>query len=540
MGEMVDGKTTSHCGRDLAMKRRDYLVLGILAVFVIFVVAIFEQVPGYMDADYYLATGHQLAAGEGFVEPFLWNYLDDPEGLPHPSHTYWMPLVSILAGLVPGITGLGSWWAARIPFLLAGACLPPLTAYLAYSLTSRRTLSITSGLLAIFSGFYLPFIPTTDTFTLYLLLGGLFFAVLRKQFTRGKPSFQFPLLLGLLAGLMHLTRADGILWFVIALTAVIFTPGLRLGKYLFFTKFITGFNVTILGYLIIMGPWFVRNVITFGSILAPGGLKMLWLTSYNQIFAYPASEITFGNWIESGAAAILKARAWSLGLNLANTLAVQGGIILFPFIIVGIRQLRHEKVIRFAILAWTLTLAAMTLAFPYAGARGGFLHSGAAIQTLWWVLAPIGLDTAIHWFSSRRKWEEKKAQSTFNTGMVGLTILISLVVLVMRLPSWGAESSKYQIINTFLEENGAMKGDVIIAANPPGFYLASSHPSIALPDGTAETIIALAERYNARYLILEEGSITTGLQVVYDTPEEFVHFDYLGEVEGARVFAIEP
>jgi hypothetical protein len=537
---MVDGQTTSHGYRDLAMKQHDYLFLGILGIFVILVIALFEQVPGYMDADYYLASGNQLAAGEGFVEPFLWNYLDDPEGLPHPSHTYWMPLVSILAGLVPGITGLSSWWAARIPFLLAAACLPPLTAYLAYSLTVRRSLAITSGLLAVFSGFYLPFLPTTDTFTLYILLGGLFFVVLSKQFSRENPSFLIPLLLGLLAGLMHLTRADGLLWLAIALSANYLSPGIRSGKKPIILKLFTCFSATMLGYLLIMGPWFVRNALTFGSILAPGGLKMLWLTSYNQIFSYPASEISFASWINSGAAAIMNARAWSLGLNLATTLAVQGGIILFPFIIVGIRQLRHAKVITIAILAWSLTLAAMTLAFPYAGARGGFFHSGAALQTIWWVLAPIGLEAVIHWFSSRRKWEEKKAQATLRAGMVGMTILISLVVLNMRLPGWGDEALNNQTLHTFLEQSGAKPGDVVIAANPPGFFLVSSHPCIALPDGTAETIIALAERYHARYLILEEGSITSGLQVVYDAPEEFSQFDYLGEVEEARVFAIVP
>ncbi len=43
-----------------------------------------------------------VSPGYGFSEMVLWNFLDDPEGLPHPSHGYWMPLVSILsaAGMV--------------------------------------------------------------------------------------------------------------------------------------------------------------------------------------------------------------------------------------------------------------------------------------------------------------------------------------------------------------------------------------------------------------------------------------------------------
>ena len=107
---------------------------------------------------------------------------------------------------------------------------------------------------------------------------------------------------------------------------------------------------------------------------------MLWLTSYNQIFSYPATGLTFDAWMHSGLGDILLARLWSLGLNLANAFAVQGGVFLLPFIIIGIWQLRKQKLVRLAVLSWILILAAMTLAFPFAGARGGFIHSGAALH----------------------------------------------------------------------------------------------------------------------------------------------------------------
>ena len=207
------------------MSRRDTLFLGVLGFLILLGIAAFEQVPGYMDADYYLATGKQIAAGNGFSEPFLWNYLDDPDGLPHPSHTYWMPLVSLLAALLPSLSGLDSWWAVRIPFVLIGACIPPVTASLAYSVTSRRPLALTSGVLAAFSGFYLPFIPTTDTFAPYILTGGLFLIVTIRYHTSTKPSLLTPLLLGILAGIMHLARADGLSWLVIAFLVIFISPG---------------------------------------------------------------------------------------------------------------------------------------------------------------------------------------------------------------------------------------------------------------------------------------------------------------------------
>ncbi|MBU0511726.1 MAG: hypothetical protein KJ638_08505, partial [Chloroflexi bacterium] len=131
------------------MTIRHYLLLFILGLTVALAVAAFQPAPGYMDAAYYYAGGLQLADGEGFSEQILWNYLDDPAGLPHPSHAYWMPLASLVAALGMKLTGIVGWSAARIGFLALGGLLPPLTASLAYSFTPRRDAAILAGLLAV-------------------------------------------------------------------------------------------------------------------------------------------------------------------------------------------------------------------------------------------------------------------------------------------------------------------------------------------------------------------------------------------------------
>ena len=163
------------------------------------------------------------------------------------------------------------------------------------------------------------------------------------------------------------------------------------------------------GYLLVMAPWFVRNISAFGTPLGPGGSKMLWLTTYDQLFSYPASQLTFTAWWQSGIAAILKARFWALGINLERTLAEQGEIFLLPLIGAGLWHLRKDRRMQLAGLAWLLTFAAMTVAFPFAGARGGFFHSGAALQPVWWALAPLGLDRAIEWGSRKRGWDAAQA-----------------------------------------------------------------------------------------------------------------------------------
>ena len=527
------------------------LLLAGLGLTVAVLVAAFQPAPGYMDADYYYAGGRQLATGHGFNEMVLWNYLDNPAGLPHPSNAYWMPLASLLAAAGAVLFGANSWAAARVGFLAVAAVLPPVTAALAWSLSGRRDLAITSGLLAVFPAFYLPFLPITDTFGLYMLFGGLFFLLFARFLSRTRPSSWLfsAFFLGVISGLMHLARADGLLWLLLALTAVLLfrKPGQPV------SSIFRSWGAVLLGYLLIMAAWFARNVSVFGTLLAPGGSKMLWLSSYDQLFAYPASQLTLAAWWHSGLAAILKARVWALGLNLASALSVQAEVFLLPLIGVGLWHLRKDRSVQLAGLAWLLTLGAMTVIFPFAGARGGYFHSGAALQTVWWALAPLGLERVIQWGRRKRGWNVAQAGKIFRMALIGLALVLSAVIVWGRViggktdqgtpassgQAWGQENYAYSQIDKYLILQGAAADDTVMVANPPGFYLASGNPSIAVPDGDVNTLLAAARRYHALYLILEDGSVPAGLLTVYEKPKEQTNLTYLGEIEHARIFLIQ-
>ena len=521
------------------MTCRMYLLLAFLGLAVATVVASLQPSPGYMDADYYFAGGQQLATGHGFTEPYLWNYLDDPAGLPHPSNTYWMPLASLLAAAGAVFLKSASWAAGRVGFLLVAALIPPVTAALAWSFSNRRDLALTSGLLAVFPAFYLPFLPVTDTFGLYMLFGGLFFLVLNR-----KSSAINSLLLGLLAGLMHLARADGLLWLLVAFLVVLFVLPKPPNRRFLFILF--SFLLVLAGYLLIMMPWFIRNYTVFSALLAPGSSKTLWLTSYDQLFGYPASAITFSAWSQSGLSAILRVRLWALGLNLSNLISVQGEVILLPLIGLGFWHLKKDRRVQLAGAAWLLIFAAMTLAFPFAGARGGFFHSGASVQTVWWVLAPIGLDRLIVWGSRTRDWNPGRSGMLFRSGLVAIIALLTVVIVYVRVMGgggsqlWGHENISYNHIKDVLVSDGMTDQSIVMVANPPGFYLVSGNSSIAVPDGDITTLLTVAGRYGVKYLVLEAGSTPTGLIPVYDNPESWAGLEYLGNVEVARVFLVHP
>jgi hypothetical protein len=521
------------------MTWRLYLLLAFLGLATVSLVAFFQSSPGYMDADYYYVGGMRLVDGFGFTEPYLWNFLDDPLGLPHASHGYWMPLASILAAASAALLGSTSWCSARAVFLLIAGLIPPVTAALAWSFTSRRDLAITSGLLAVFPVYYLSYLPVTDNFGLYMLFGGLFFLIINRKFSNLNPF-----LLGLLSGLMHLTRADGLLWLLVAFLADLFVLS-KPPQHRF--RYISSFLLlTLVGYLLVMTPWFLRNYTVFGTPLAPGGSSLLWLTSYDQVFSYPASQLSFSAWWQSGILAILKVRFWSLGLNLSNMLLVQGEVFLFPLIGIGIWQLRKDPRLKLACLAWLMTFLSMTFVFPFVGARGGFFHSGASVQTVWWALAPVGLDQVIAWGSRKRGWKMAEAGRVFQATLVVFAALLTTFIFYHKVigsnsfEGWGKENIAYRHISTILVSRGMTDGTVVMVANPPGFYLASGNPSIAVPDGDLNTLLSVAYRYGAKYVILEQGGVPVRLTSVYDHPAEQPGLLYLGDSGGTRLYAIQP
>ena len=80
----------------------------------------------------------------------------------------------------------------------------------------------------------------------------------------------------------------------------------------------------------------------------------------------------------------------------------------------------------------------------------------------------------------------------------------------------------------------------MIVANPPGYYLATGRNTIAIPDGNEQISLLVARRFGADYLVLEKEGIPNGLNGSYNNPYQYPDFNYLGELEGTRVFRIHP
>ncbi|MCA2001736.1 MAG: hypothetical protein LDL51_07725 [Chloroflexi bacterium] len=516
------------------MSSRAYLFLFLFGLVVTSVISYFEPYPGYLDADYYYAGGIQLATGKGFTEPYLWNYLDGVSSLPHPSHSYWAPLSSILAALGMWLTGETTFTAARLFFILIAAAVSPLTAALAYSFSQRRDLAIASGMLAIFSVYHAPFVGVTDNFSPFMLFGGLYFLAV-AQLIQGKNPSRNWFLLGILSGLMTLSRSDGLLW--LGLTFLFALSQVKRSSLVFHLSSLLFIS---LGFLLVASPWYARNFNVYGSLMAPGGSRALWLANYDQTFIYPPERLNPRSFLALGWEHIFKDRVWALNNNLQSGFAAHGGIILFPFIVAGILYYRKDPRVKLAALAWLILFFVMTFLFPFAGARGAFFHAGAALQPMWWSLAPLGLESILNSLQKRGVGHSGN-RFVFRSLLVMIAMILTFYVVYLRIFNlgWGeGEDADYPVIEQMLVRDGIENDDIVIVRNAPGYYLKTGRSAISIPYGGEEAILAVAEQFDARYLVLEPEAALEPIQDLYQNPGGG-KFVYLGEHNDTRIYRIE-
>lgn len=511
------------------MTWKHYLAVSLGSLFVILLLARVQAAPGYMDAEYYYSMGLRIANGKGLSEPFIWNYLTPVDSIPHPGFSYWMPFPAFVSAAGILITGWYSFSGAKIFFLLIAACVPALSMKIAWEITREVFPAVLAGCLAVFPAFYSVFLGTTDSFGITMVLGGIFFLLSRTKDRLGKF-----IALGCLAGLMHLTRADGLVWLVAGgycgLLAEQKKGRMTLG--------------VLAGYLLVMAPWFGRNWAAFGALMPPGTSKSFWLQEYNDLFNYSTGSLTFQSWFSQGWKAILRNFQAAGAANLKNLLLVQGQVILTPLIALGAWRSQRDRSVQALFLVWLCIFLLMTFIFPFAGIRGGYTHSAASFQPLIWALAGIGFGMVINWGVARRDWTAEKAEKVFGSALVLLIAISSVFIYHNRVigeelndPQWQHSFQSALAISQRLDELGAKPEDLIMINNPPGFYAASGRSSIVIPNGGLDEMLAAGKAYQAKYLVLESNH-PQGLSELYAEPEKETKVLFLEQVNDALIFQL--
>ncbi|MBC7250564.1 MAG: glycosyltransferase family 39 protein [Anaerolineae bacterium] len=482
------------------------IALLLLALLVRILTALPLQVPGYMDAYYYYVGATSLYRGLGFNDPFIWNYLDDPQGIPYPSHLYWMPLSSILAYFSFLLFG-ESFGAAQVPFILLSALLPLIAYAVAYQVARSQRHAVCAALFAVFSGFYLPFWVTTDNFAPFAVFGSLCLAVAGVGLRDGRARWFA--LAGALAGLSHLTRADGPLLLVAVYIAFLLSARRQAGTR--FPHLASCFLLPVTCYLLVMAPWFARNFLVIGAPLSPAGTTTLWLTTYDDLYSF-GKELNWHTYLAWGWDNILRAKLHAAWINLQRLWAEDLMIFLLPFAAVGMWRLRRRVEFWPALIYLPLLYVAMTFVFTEPGYRGGLFHSSVALLPFLYAVAMEGLDVFIAWGAKlRRTWDVPQARRVFSIGLVTLAVLLSVLLYAGRVwsggqevPPWNYQQQIYPRLSAWLRENMSSEA-VVLVGSPPTFYYFSELPCLAVPNGDVETLLTVARRYGGNILVLDRN-----------------------------------
>lgn len=526
-------------------RRRDLLFLLALGLLVRAITAALFDQPGYIDAAYYYDVARNLVTGHGFTEDFILTYLTPSASVVHTSNLYWMPLASLVLAPFFAVFGV-SWRVAEIPNVLLSGTLPLLAYWMGWDFFRSRRYALGAALLTLCAGFYYPlYFIFSDNFGLYAWTAGLALLFI-GQGARGRSASAetlFPqalraggrprrfILAGFWIGLAHLARPDAPLLLVIALIVFVgnryFARRANAGKEAEASAPGTtalpwyALGGLIACYLVVMAPWFARNLIVAGAILPPGGTKTIWLTTYNDFFSY-GKDLSPQTYLAWGLGNILLSKLQALGQNAFAILAMLE-FAPAPFAALGMWKLRRSPQAQPFLLYFVLLYLGLSLVFTFPSLRGTLLHSFVPLLPFMSLTIILGLDTVIDWLARRRPGPagQRRAASrrrVYLAATILLSGVLSCVIIFSNASAWDTTyhlyqqagkvaAQQYACYTNAANNNGqnAPKSalPIVMVSDPPDYYLATGQHAISIPDQGIEVILQVADRYGAAYLLLE-------------------------------------
>jgi hypothetical protein len=294
------------------------------------------------------------------------------------------------------------------------------------------------------------------------------------------------------------------------------------------------------GYLLIIGPWLTRNMVVLGQIFPEGNSQMFWLGEYNDLFLYRTERLNINYWIGHGITGILGNIAEAALDNIKTLVFVQGQVILLPLMVWGGVKARRQEVVKVSFFCWALIFITMSVIFPFAGMRGGYFHSGAALQPLLWSLGGLGLVELVGFAAVRRNWDPKYALKLFAITFGIILIISSGYIYWNRVigesaedPIWDNSFIAARRVDDTLKKFG--NGGLVMINNPPGYFAATGKRSVVIPSDNFNDLLIAARDMNVKYLVLEINH-PPALNHAYLNPQQVDELIYLEQVDDAYLF----
>ncbi len=490
------------------------------------------------DSAYYRAMGLRGALGPGlWTEDIVWHFLGQPDALTHPSHDYWMPGASLLVAASVALLGPGPG-PETLPTVLFAGLFAWLTFLLAERLSGRAWVGFAAGATSVFAEWPTHHAVDPDSTLFYaVFVTGALLAGARFSAARA-PTV---LAAGLLAGLAHLTRGDGVLTLlVLALwlahlqrTKALALPARR------------AWPLLLGGYLVVMGPLMVRNLAAFGTPLPPGSSQAVWITSYDQIYALSAQP-TPAEWLARGPAAVLA--GFDAGLRAALTLLLErSSLLLAPFAVAGaaLAWRRHPSHRVFHLFALALVLFHGTAT----AIVGGFFKSYMALVPFALACAALGLSAALD--AARARLATHRLRPV---ALLALALAFAATPLAYafhgapaqraRLTAEAAhERARYDALTAWVTHEAPQA--VTMSTRPWRLWYATGRPALSVPSDGPDAVLAAARRFGATHLVLDGYYLSprpgyAELHRLFTRRGPYPAVRHEADVAGFQIYAFQP
>jgi hypothetical protein len=472
--------------------------------------------PAYPDSYYYVEVARSIAAGHGLTVDFVWifaevgNHIPDPAVLPVASNAHWLPLASFVQA--PFITLLGATaLASALPIVVIGSLAAPLTWLIARDAGARPLVANAAGVISAVPGAITIFLAQPENFgILQPLVAATLWLAARGLRGDGR-SFA---LAGLLAGLASLARNDGVLlagalglvWLADRLRAWGARHGRRSWSHVDDRPPLPVLAAVLaLGaFLLVMGPWWARQLATFGSISPTSSSgAALWIRSiseWNSITANPSLE----SFLAQGPAAILASRLGGLWAAIGNFVVMIASVVLVPFLLVGAIARRHSPDFKPWFVYTFVAFAGATLLYPLHVPGGAFIHTAIGLMPHAAILSVEGVLLLVSWVAGRRRnWEEGTAGTFFVWGIVAIVAASAVALGQGVVANWDAVRQPRQALAAAMAEMDIPATDRLLSIDAAGFKYWTGHPGVVTPNDPIETIEAVARAYDTRWLVVE-------------------------------------
>lgn len=251
-----------------------------LAVWVRMFAAQHRTSAGHGDVAAYYHVSQNLYAGRGFVQDFIADFLQDPQSVPTPSNTWWLPLPSILGWLGMVAAGEPTFVAAKRAMILVASLVVLVCYFAGLVLLRSRAGALACGILGV--GFHLYLDQPTVTLShgpySVFAAAALLCVIAYPRHPRVLPWF------GLCFGLTYLCRGDSqVLVVSLGVTLLAMHLLLRPRRPIPWR----GVGGAVALFLLVVAPWWVRNARVLGEIMPSGVKKVTWARNYEEWFSDP-------------------------------------------------------------------------------------------------------------------------------------------------------------------------------------------------------------------------------------------------------------